>query len=151
MIATVKYCKGCEKDRPINSFGASKVSKDGFDYICLKCRSISKKKSYRLLQQKDPKHYKKRDRRYLLKSKYGLTVEEYEAMAERQFHRCAICGDYETRSNQGGILNLNVDHDHITGKIRGLLCNRCNRTLGMVKDDLYVLTEMKSYLGDKNE
>ena len=150
-IVSVKTCKKCEKDLPLCFFGNSKVSKDGLDYSCLKCMATYKKQNYYSLKEKDPTHYKRRDRKYRLKSVYGMTPEQYEAMAEHQFHRCAVCGDYETRLGRGdGILNLNVDHDHKTGEIRGLLCNRCNRVLGMVEDDLTILSEMKNYLGDRN-
>lgn len=134
----------------LSVFGKQSKSKDGLDCSCKLCRSTHKLEQYHKQKEKDPFFYKRRDRGYLLKHKHGLTLKQYEAMAEKQFHRCAICGDYETRANQGGIMNLNVDHDHDTGKIRGLLCNRCNRVLGMVKDDLYVLTEMKKYLETKN-
>ncbi|KKL66251.1 hypothetical protein LCGC14_2146860 [marine sediment metagenome] len=140
MIATIKTCR-C----------GNVVTSKHHQTKCNKCLAAYKKEMYVKQKLKDPEFFKRRDRKYHLKHQCGITLEEYEAMAEQQFHRCAICGDYETRSNRGGILNLNVDHDHKTGKIRGLLCNRCNRVLGMVKDDQTVLTEMKNYLGDKNE
>ena len=139
-IATVKKCK-C---------GNEVTAKHGA-VKCNKCLALYKRKMYKKQKAKDPDFYKRRDRKYHLKHQCGITLEQYEAMAEYQFHRCAVCGDPETRKNQGGIMNLNVDHDHMTGKIRGLLCNRCNRVLGMVKEDITVLEEMKNYLGDKDD
>ncbi len=79
---------------------------------------------------------------YKLKSKFGITVEEYRKMFERQENRCAICwkdGKTSTRK-------LHIDHDHKTGKIRGLLCKNCNHGLGMFKDDMYRLLNAVSYL-----
>lgn len=58
-------------------------------------------------------------------SKYGLTVEQYEAMEDEIDGMCPICSVSQ---------RLVVDHCHLTGKVRGLICNRCNRALGMFRD-----------------
>jgi hypothetical protein len=58
--------------------------------------------------------------------KYGITLEEWKQMLERQGNACAICGDREAK--------LVIDHSHKTNKVRGLLCNHCNTGLGMFKD-----------------
>ena len=63
---------------------------------------------------------------------YGLTAEQYEALLAYQGGACAICGG-ERR------YRLNVDHDHATGKVRGLLCRRCNKLLRDVRDDAETL------------
>lgn len=65
-------------------------------------------------------------RRWLLQA-YGITLEAYTEMLVSQFGRCAICGDGPTRQN------LNVDHCHETGKVRGLLCDPCNTALERVE------------------
>jgi hypothetical protein len=70
------------------------------------------------------------------KFKYGLTSEEFEALAKSQNYRCAICETPE----------LHVDHDHGTGAVRGLLCGPCNRMLGCAKDDPDVLERAIEYL-----
>ena len=57
---------------------------------------------------------------------YGITKEEYEKMLEEHLNKCAICGKEAKDCAKG----LCVDHDHVTGKIRGLLCMRCNSSLG---------------------
>lgn len=71
-------------------------------------------------------------RKYNLLRQYGITIEDYDLLLKKQNGKCAICGTTEpgNRSN-----NFSVDHDHITGKIRGLLCNDCNRGLGLLKDN----------------
>ncbi len=77
---------------------------------------------------------------YKLKVKYGITIDQYEDMLEKQGGVCAICH----KSN--GDIPLGVDHDHETGKVRGLLCNKCNLILGMIKDDIDLLIIMEQYL-----
>ena len=60
---------------------------------------------------------------------------------------CAVCRNPETTlGNNGRIKNLAVDHDHITGRVRGLLCNNCNRALGLLRDDREVLQRAIDYL-----
>lgn len=79
-------------------------------------------------------------RRADLKKKYGLKVEEYEALAEKQNWVCAICG------KPPGKRPLCVEHDHKTGKVRGLTCNKCNSILGMCDDDPDILRRAIEYL-----
>ena len=70
-----------------------------------------------------------------------MTIEEYDILFRAQGSFCAICGDA-----QAGGKALAVDHDHRSGKIRGLLCARCNPMLGYAKDRIDVLTKAISYL-----
>lgn len=65
-------------------------------------------------------------------SRYGLTLEELDALVARG--RCDACGD-DTAVNAAGRSNFHIDHDHVTGKVRGLLCNRCNLVLGKIESD----------------
>lgn len=66
---------------------------------------------------------------------YGLTLAEYQAMADKQGHRCALCNEPESMTMKGKLKALSVDHDHETGAVRALLCSRCNRALGFFRDD----------------
>jgi len=66
---------------------------------------------------------------------YGITADEYVALCLAQDDRCAICGQPETGFRRGQVRTLSVDHDHDTGRIRGLLCFRCNSALGLMADD----------------
>ena len=82
-----------------------------------------------------------------LKHKYGISLEEYKEMLTNQGGKCAICE--VTENNTTGDRkdwNFAVDHDHKTGKVRGLLCNNCNRALGLFKDSANLLGEAKKYL-----
>jgi len=80
-------------------------------------------------------------RKYTLQSKYGLTVEQYEAMVTAQDGKCAICTDVLTPGR-----DTHVDHNHTTGENRGLLCNNCNLALGHMADDANRLLAAAAYL-----
>jgi hypothetical protein len=78
-----------------------------------------------------------------LKNRYGITEEQYDEMYEKQNGKCAICfKPAELKSKK----RLNVDHDHSTGKVRGLLCSSCNRGLGLFEDSKDVLISAQHYL-----
>ena len=92
--------------------------------------------------------FKDNKRRGTLK-KYGLTLEEYVKMRDEQNNLCAICSQEETERHQSGtIVNLCVDQDHCTGKVRALLCRDCNRKLGRLLEDADWLTPAIKYLLD---
>ncbi len=86
------------------------------------------------------------DRKSRLKRKYNMTVEAYDIMFEQQNGVCAICGKSETMRNQHGLCRLAVDHDHKTDEVRGLLCAKCNLTLGNVDDNKELLLSAALYL-----
>ena len=83
--------------------------------------------------------------------KFGLTVEQYETMLAAQGYRCAIC-----RTDDPGVGkekrrgSWNVDHDHATCEVRGLLCRGCNVALGAVRDSVTTLVAMIEYLGKRS-
>lgn len=81
-----------------------------------------------------------RGRRHSLKKKYQITVEQYETMLQQQGGVCAIC------SAAPGKRRLHVDHDHATRKIRGLLCLRCNVTVGVVEKRAELLQLAAAYV-----
>ena len=88
------------------------------------------------------KHYKKR---------YGITVEQYEAMAKAQNYLCAICNLPETKKRKDGTLSiLAVDHDHTTGKVRELLCVGCNHMLGTIENRNVSLDAIAAYIKRHN-
>lgn len=97
-------------------------------------------------QANKEKILKKHRERHLRKS-YGLTTEEYQAMVQQQNNCCAICGKEEIRRLPDGNLKpLSVDHCHVTGEVRALLCNDCNATIGFAKDDITILQNAIKYL-----
>lgn len=88
----------------------------------------------------NPEAFHKRNKKFVLKKKYGLTLEQYQQMFENQNGKCAICQEEE----KGRLLP--VDHDHSNGKVRGLLCGNCNRGLGLFKDNKDLLQKAANYL-----
>jgi len=91
---------------------------------------------------RDPQHVY----RGQLLRKYGLTLDEYITRSATQRDKCAICREPESRSYRGRTAQLAVDHDHATGRIRGLLCSKCNTGLGMFRDSPESLTRAITYL-----
>jgi len=86
------------------------------------------------------------NRRMNLKSHYGLTVEEYDRMFEAQGGVCAVCGKPADPDGVRSASRLHVDHDHETGRLRELLCIKCNRGLGYFADDPALLRAMAAYI-----
>lgn len=84
----------------------------------------------------------------VLLRRYGITSEQYRTLLELQRSLCAICEQPEKicRGPDKVPQSLAVDHDHHTGKVRGLLCYRCNRTLGIVEKDLQLTNKILTYL-----
>jgi hypothetical protein len=91
---------------------------------------VKERKAYQLASKKNYLNYH-------LKHRYGITLEVRNALNKKQKGRCAICGERR---------KLNVDHDHKTGKVRGLLCKQCNYLLGNARDDCVILTNANKYL-----
>jgi hypothetical protein len=83
-----------------------------------------------------------------LKRNFGITREDFNNMMESQKGVCDICKKPESRKNQvtGKIKHLCVDHCHTTGKIRGLLCFKCNSAIGKLKDSIPILENAITYL-----
>lgn len=94
-----------------------------------------------------PELYEKRranNRAWVFRDRYGIDVNEYHSMLESQDGGCAVCGSTDTgRPNCEWFC---VDHDHKTGKVRGILCHPCNSSLGLLKDDPVVIESLLAYL-----
>lgn len=83
-----------------------------------------------------------------LRKKYGITLEWYRKQLSKQNNVCAICKQPETAVIKGKVISMPVDHCHKTGKTRGLLCTKCNRGLGLFRDDHDILKSAIDYLKD---
>jgi len=83
--------------------------------------------------------------KHYLRVNYGLTVGEYNELYRKQKGCCAICGKHQFELNRA----LSVDHNHETGKIRGLLCGKCNSALGLFQESRGILFKAIQYLGRK--
>lgn len=80
-------------------------------------------------------------------AKYKLTIEDYDTMLKDQGGVCAVCGNHEMATTKhGGVKRLAVDHNHSTGEVRGILCNKCNIGISMFDENLDILASATSYL-----
>lgn len=138
----MKTCPSC-KD-PVASFNLSKSSKDGFRYVCKSCERIRSANWRKLNVEKCriyDKNRKERKREQNYQRKYGISINTYELMLREQNGSCMICYRDELKEKK-----LDIDHCHRTGKIRGLLCARCNKTIGLLEDDRQLALNIIQYL-----
>lgn len=138
----MRTCKICNQPKPLTEFYQTVRKGKPYGYHG-KCKSCYVKK-----QQETYDPIKKRDEN--LKRVYGIGIEEYNILLKEQNNCCAICGSTDPKGRKsgrgGGVDVFYVDHDHKTGKVRGLLCNICNRTMGYIGENLGILEEMILYL-----
>jgi len=132
-MAKTKKCPSCGKRKAVSQFNKRTSSKDGLQSSCRQCNSLQFKE-----WSKDTDKKRKR----WLKSKYGISTDDYHKMFKSQKEKCKICGIKTTEF-------LHVDHCHTTGKVRGLLCPMCNKGLGLFKDDKRSLRRAIKYLEGK--
>lgn len=124
-----------------------------------KRRNASVKRYTERLKASDPSRYREINRkrkakrtsedlrRDNLRLKYGITLEQYAEMFDRQQGLCAVCNNPETsRNRKGQIKPLSVDHNHETNAVRELLCSNCNSLVGMSKENIEVLEAAIEYI-----
>lgn len=88
-------------------------------------------------EERNPEKMREARRKYKLEKRYGITIEQFDALSKSQKHRCAVCRKKK---------KLVVDHCHRRGNTRGLLCNMCNIALGHVGDSPRILRKLADYL-----
>ena len=118
---------------------------------CKPCASALTSAAWKARLTADPTWYRRIHWRSKLKRMYGITPEDYARMLVEQDNGCAICramnptvGNRKYKKNHRTVFD--VDHDHKTGKVRGLLCTRCNRLVGLANDDPHVARRLVEYL-----
>jgi hypothetical protein len=89
--------------------------------------------------------YRRKEKNYNLKKNYGINIDQYNDMLKKQKNKCLIC-----HNEFKPMKNTHVDHNHTTGKVRGLLCTKCNSALGYFNDDINILKEAIKYLKDND-
>jgi len=148
-MSLMKVCTVCKEEKEYEHFYKSSREKDGFGYRCKTCDNEARRVSRnRNIPKKENPTWLGYKRRWIM-LKYGLELGEYERILEAQSHCCAICGTNNPAGegvHNGRLLSFAVDHDHVTGKNRGLLCNLCNRGIGFLQDDVEVLRKALEYL-----
>jgi len=128
-----KICPHCKEKKSFGQFHTDKSKRSGLSSWCKKCQSNAGKNRPRKRRSKE------HSRRLKLKYKYDLTLEQHEQMYVDQDGCCAICNEPVEYSK------THTDHDHQTGKVRGILCRRCNYGMGFVDDKEFV-KKAKQYL-----
>lgn len=113
-----RRCARCKTTKPVAEFSRSKKTLSGLQPRCKRC-----------------------SRGYEVMKKFGLTLEQHDAIYRHANGRCEACGSTK---------NLNLDHDHATGRVRGILCGKCNRALGLLRDDLVVIQGLYGYLKEQS-
>ena len=138
-----KWCPRCKAWLPLDSFGdkPSARSPSKKEPYCHECKKKYDDALFQTEKYRDKRNT--RQRWYNRFKKYGKTREELEALMEAQNHQCAICREPIAFADGP---RCHVDHDHITGVLRGLLCGRCNRGLGHFLDNVERLLAAVKYL-----
>lgn len=140
-----KICSKCNLEKSLELFSKGNDS-DGLQYECKQCNSLRWDKRHREMTPEKKKLRTDRRRRANQESnaltRYGISNQQVTEMLERQNNCCLICVETFTKTPH-------IDHCHVTGEIRGLLCSRCNMGLGMFRDNPSLLQAASRYLQKK--
>lgn len=129
-----KKCCHCKEERPVSDFTKRLRNRDGLRSRCKYCDRASEK-AYRLENPNSSRLAK-------VRQVYGLNADEYIQLLTEHDNKCRIC-----KSDK----RLGVDHCHKTGKVRGILCTRCNTGLGMFGDNINSLINSIEYLKEHEQ
>ena len=140
----MKKCATCGEEKSLEDFHKQSRSKDGRQRVCKECNTASVKRWQKDNPERYAEYYKSRDAIYSADSrkrakKYGMTPEELSEFLLSTDGVCTICGRHPNNW-------LVVDHCHKTGKVRGVLCEKCNQALGLMDDNAEYLESAIAYL-----
>lgn len=130
-LPDTKKCGKCFKTKIKSEFYLNPNVTDGLNSYCKICAKLQNKKYWR--------------NQHLYRN-FGITEAQYKMMLKSQKGVCAICGQFETIKYKNKLKQLAVDHHHSTGKIRGLLCDKCNLFLAHVENNPQILKVIPKYL-----
>jgi hypothetical protein len=132
-----KVCRTCGEWKPWSRLVKAKHLPDGYQSYCKDCKQAKARAEYTTLGARES----------FLRRNYGITHDDYLELLAAVNNECEICGAGEGASKRNNKwTHLSVDHVHETGKIRGILCDRCNPGLGMFRDDPDLLEKAAAYL-----
>lgn len=141
----MKTCSRCKKEKPLDEF-YDRAS------MCKPCHNEYSRKYYKENIDEARKYNKKRYnenkemfRESNLRSKYGLSLDEWNRMNNKQGGLCMICGKTQSERHKT-FKHLCVDHNHTTGGVRGLLCHPCNTAIGLLYEDSKLFERAGKYL-----
>ena len=133
----LKTCRACEQEKEISKFDKNPTGIHGVRGTCRECRGSNKE----------------RTKRHNIKAKYGIVLKDFMTMYENQGGCCAICNKemelYATRDKVADVAN--IDHCHVTNKVRALLCNHCNTGLGKFMESTDLLLKAVNYLNNYHQ
>lgn len=136
-------CSRCKQEKDPSHFTKRTNRARGVYSQCKECRAKAQK------QRNNNNRAIQAHRHAWTLKKFGLTPAQYEAMAKAQDYVCASCGDPETTvvsKADPRVRRLAVDHCHVTGKVRGLLCRACNQGIGNFKDEPWRMEAAATYI-----
>lgn len=138
----MKTCYRCHQEKPLEAFHRQTKSKDGRQATCKECCRSRSQRWYADNREKYLEYARARREAVDARAgKFGLTVDELEEILEAYGDQCGICGDVVESPKK-----LHLDHDHRTGRVRGVLCMHCNMGLGQFRDDPERLRKAINYL-----
>lgn len=143
---TTFYCTRCKQVRPRSDFSPRAPSGRQTRW-CKACYRDRRKQC--VTHPETGEAARRNERDGMLRRVYGIGIAEYDALYAKQQGRCAICRQEPNQRGGRGrttLLSMMVDHDHVTGQVRGLLCNDCNQGLGRFRDDPALLRAALLYL-----
>jgi hypothetical protein len=148
----MKNCTRCQQTKPFTEFFKGRINKDGSQGYGAKCKDCIREYQLELYhkmpvekkRQRKEKSVQSLDvnyfKRYKLNRYYNITLEEYHKMYNDQNGKCYIC-EKEIFGRE-----VKVDHNHLTGKVRKLLCHNCNTSLGLLNEDVKIFEKCIEYL-----
>jgi hypothetical protein len=149
LASPFKHCRVCNTTKPKTEFGIHRRYRDGLQAFCKECINARARQRRKGWSPEERERRREIARRYWDKrrdadreSRYGITGDQYRALLQEQGGCCGICGTTENYA----LKDMCVDHDHKTGAVRGLLCTRCNTSLGGFQDRPEVLEAAIEYL-----
>jgi hypothetical protein len=144
-VADTKVCSKCFVEKSITEFWITDKTRGYRRGPCKECdkayqrSQYADKETFRVKAKANSRKWAKANprstdtqRRYQIKAKYGITHEEYLALFESQGNACGLCKSTDSGRKSGKWANgyFHIDHDHATGRVRGLLCHKCNVRVG---------------------
>ncbi len=137
LLPLVKKCGACKETKDMSSFNKHSKRYDGRQSECRECHSKRNAANQAALTPRERKHYR-------IKSDYGIPIETYDQMIISQNGCCASCKHPFLRTPD-------IDHNHVSGKVRGLLCHNCNTALGMLQEDAAKCFSLAEYIRTHSE
>lgn len=136
-----KRCTTCRETKPLTEYYRARGAVE-YRPSCKACTKAKRRASYLRNGGKDIPY------KQVLQREYGMTLDQYNALLRKQAHRCAICRRPESVKMKltGEPRRLSVDHDHVTGAVRGLLCQRCNVLVWAIEDNHTSLAAIGAYV-----